>query len=177
MHYRTQDGIQLRHITIEWENPRTIEQVRRLNHPVEDYGLYQIYGTHSDCGPDTLIYIGRVGGGKKSNPFRDRFYNHEKIEVYRNTRPPESPIMQEISIRIGRIKRGDYAEEPLHYPDWTKVLIDAEKLLICYHYKRKYKLINEHHINTYDEQPLWIKNTGDKGDLVPTVLSIYINNV
>ena len=175
MRYETHEGIRFRRIRIEWENPRSIEEVRRLNHPVEDYGLYQIYGTHPSSGSDTLLYIGRVGGGEQANPFRERFRNHEFIEKYRNIRPAGTQIMEELSVRIGRIKCGDYAEEPPHYPDWINVLIDAEKLLICYYYKRVDTLMNERDINVYDGQPLWIKNTGDKGDLAPSVLSIYID--
>ena len=56
-----------RHITIEWDHPCIIEQVRRLNDDGDDYGLYQIYGDHPSSGANTLLYIGRVGGGEQAN--------------------------------------------------------------------------------------------------------------
>ena len=56
-------------ITINWEGPFTVDEV--INNMKDsgkapeygnDFGLYQIYGTHILCGKDTLLYIGKSTG-------------------------------------------------------------------------------------------------------------------
>jgi hypothetical protein len=51
----------------------------------EDYGLYQIYGRHILCGPDTLLYIGQATGQTFSRRFRQHqewLEKEEEIAVY-----------------------------------------------------------------------------------------------
>ena len=51
----------------------------------EDYGLYQIYGRHILCGPDTLLYIGQATGQTFSRRFRQHqewLEKEEDINVY-----------------------------------------------------------------------------------------------
>ena len=50
----------MRHITIRWDAPRSIKQVR-LMRGRDDYGLFQIYGSHPEFGANALLYIGRAG--------------------------------------------------------------------------------------------------------------------
>jgi len=55
-------------IRIEWSGSFSLESViEKMNnagslpdYEGEDYGLYQIYGKHILCGPDTLLYIGEA---------------------------------------------------------------------------------------------------------------------
>jgi hypothetical protein len=49
-------------IHIVWEGPLTVEEAAAAN-TGDDYGLYQIYGTHDVSGPDTLLYIGQADRG------------------------------------------------------------------------------------------------------------------
>jgi hypothetical protein len=51
--------ITLNKIEILWDGPFTLEQIKGFNKS-DDYGLYQIYGTHSIYGIDTLLYIGKA---------------------------------------------------------------------------------------------------------------------
>jgi hypothetical protein len=143
----------MRHITIVWDPPRGINQLRILN-GWNDYGLYQIYGHHPTLGVNTLLYIGKAEG----ETFKARFNDHPIIRKY-------GPAVR---IRVGRIVRGDYAHEPKEdLPDWRQLLRDAEALLI-YHQKPPENTMN---INKYNGQPLLITNTGDRGNLADTVPS------
>jgi len=55
-------------IQIDWQGPFSVEEVIKKmddegaspNYDGEDYGLYQIYGTHILCGHNTLLYIGKA---------------------------------------------------------------------------------------------------------------------
>jgi len=83
-------------IKIEWEGPFKVDDVinrmdRAGEHPLwdgEDYGLYQIYGEHTLCGKNTLLYIGIVTGRTFSQRFRehkgwlDKDQKEEDINIY-----------------------------------------------------------------------------------------------
>ena len=58
-------------IELEWDGPHSVEQVSKF-FDASDYGLYQIYGTHSVFGPDTLLYIGKA----ERQFFGTRFSQH-----------------------------------------------------------------------------------------------------
>jgi hypothetical protein len=67
--------------TFEWSGPFTRDEViERMRHagtaPLyddgEDYGLYQIYGTHILFGPESLLYVGKA----TEQTFSQRFRQH-----------------------------------------------------------------------------------------------------
>ncbi len=46
-------------INIEWEGPFQIKDIKRFN-TENDFGLYQIYGSHPVYGSNILLYIGKA---------------------------------------------------------------------------------------------------------------------
>lgn len=44
-------------IEIEWDGPKMESEFSNLNES-NDYGLFQLYGTHELYGPNTLLYVG-----------------------------------------------------------------------------------------------------------------------
>ena len=85
------------HLEIVWNGPFGRETVISLfkeeglppDYDGEDYGLYQIYGMHILCGPDTLLYIGRSTG----QTFSRRFRNHDHW----------LSLEEDVAIYLGRI--------------------------------------------------------------------------
>jgi hypothetical protein len=76
-------------IHIVWEGPFSLKAVldrRRENDYGRDYGLYQIYGTHSVFGQDALLYIGQANGRTFFGrlPWYEHWEQHEAdhYEVY-----------------------------------------------------------------------------------------------
>ena len=76
-----------------WDGPYSAEQVVSAmddaGYPPaysgDDYGLYQTYGTHILCGPDTLLYIGRATEQTFSARFRQHqlwLRNEDPVQVY-----------------------------------------------------------------------------------------------
>jgi len=59
-------------IEIEWEGPYTLDKIKSKNGS-NDFGLYQIYGTHNIHGADVLLYIGQANKQK----FSARLSQHE----------------------------------------------------------------------------------------------------
>ena len=119
----------MREITVIWDKPRTIKQVREELNKDDDCGLYQIYGHHSTLGADALRYIGKTTG----QYFGEYFRSYNIIEECRSMKSREE---EPISIIIGRIPPEYYAHEPCNWPDWTQLICDAEAILIHHHYKR-----------------------------------------
>ena len=107
----------MRSLTIEWVGPFSLDYVIDELNGKDDYGLYQIYGTHIVYGASSLLYIGKAEG----LTFSQRFSQHRSEWLSEE---------EGVSIRIGRIASADYAYDP---PDWRKVLRDAEALTIYWH--------------------------------------------
>ena len=143
----------MRSVRVEWEGPFSIEKVLKLNHSQDDYGLYQIYGRHILFGADSLLYIGKA----ESVTFKQRFNQHcfGKKEKW---------LLEEedVSIHVGRIVSEDYAYDPPDWPDWCKVLRDAEALTIYWHSPP----YNGSNIGEYNGQQLKVVNLGERGRLV-----------
>ena len=68
----------MRSVRIEWEGPFCLDYVIDELNRKDDYGLYQIYGTHiilePSGGADNLLYIGMTGLG---STFSERLKNHK----------------------------------------------------------------------------------------------------
>ena len=52
-------------IEIEWEGPISVNDTIKLIND-NDYGIYQIYGTHPVFGSNTLLYIGKASSSNRS---------------------------------------------------------------------------------------------------------------
>ena len=46
-------------IHIDWVGSHTLEEVKQLTN-TDDYGVYQIYGSHPIYGSNVLLYIGKA---------------------------------------------------------------------------------------------------------------------
>ena len=62
----------MRSVTIEWEGSFCLDYVIDELNGKDDYGLYQIYGTHIVYGASSLLYIGKAEG----LTFSQRFSQH-----------------------------------------------------------------------------------------------------
>ena len=49
----------MRSVTIEWEGPFSLDYVIEELNGKDNYGLYQIYGTHIVYGAGSLLYLER----------------------------------------------------------------------------------------------------------------------
>ena len=62
----------MRSVRVEWEGPFCLDYVIEELNRKDDYGLYQIYGTHIVYGASSLLYIGKAEG----LTFSQRFSQH-----------------------------------------------------------------------------------------------------
>jgi len=139
----------MRSVTIEWEGSFSLDYViDKLNDGENDYGLYQIYGTHIVYGANSLLYIGKAEG----LTFSQRFSQHRSGWLSEE---------EGVSIRIGRIASEDYVYDPPDRSEWAEVLRDAEALTIYWHSPA----YNSSNIETYNGQRLKVVNRGDRGAL------------
>lgn len=140
---------QMRQIRIRWEGPLSVQEALGLGDQENDYGLYQIYGRHIIFGPGALLYLGRA----REQTFGARFRQHVKEWLSQE---------EGVSVRVGRIPPEDYADEPPEWPDWSKLLTDAEALEIFLHSPP----YNSSNISEYRGQPLHVFNEGERGSLI-----------
>lgn len=123
------------HLEVLWSGPFTIETVisefdnegAPPDYDGEDYGLYQIYGRHILCGPNTLLYIGQATG----QTFGRRFRQHE--HWLRNE--------EEIVIHLGRIYDSRRHAASDLWKRWVADVRLAECLLI-YKYSPNYNAVS-----------------------------------
>lgn len=101
-------------IEILWEGPFSSEEIKNLCNS-EDYGLYQIYGTHNIFGSDSLLYIGLAN----NQTFATRLSQHEYWLEWENS---------EMKIYIGKLGGIKQISED----EWSELIIKAEKLLIYF---------------------------------------------
>jgi len=102
-------------IEICWEGPFNTKKVESLDNS-GDYGLYQIYGTHTIFGQNSLLYIGKA----EQQKFKHRFIQHKEW-MHRE--------ISDLEIYIGRIGG---VNPPLSDKIWTESIDCAEKLLIYF---------------------------------------------
>jgi hypothetical protein len=53
-----------RYIYIDWDGPYGLDELEELDDPRQDYGLYQVYGSHPLYGEEVLLYLGATGGDR-----------------------------------------------------------------------------------------------------------------
>lgn len=105
-------------IHVIWTGPITLEQAMTAQSE-EDYGIYQIYGTHETSGSDTLLYIGQANIGKvrSRGKFSARVKHHHKEWMRWN--PGATGVY------FGRLA----AEDP-NRRMWPRLIDQAEAVLI-----------------------------------------------
>jgi len=139
-------------IEIQWEGPFSINKISKFNNP-SDYGIYQIYGTHTIFGENSLLYIGKA----EQQNFCDRFIQHKEW------------LAKEISnlqVYIGRIGGVKQPNNNI----WTESIDSAEKLLI-YFCSPPYNFSN---INSFgNHKNKVILNFGKKNRLPYEVSTLY----
>ena len=142
---------EMRHLTIEWKGPFTIDEVRGMKNLRNDYGLYQIYGEHIIFGKDSLLYIGRT-----ETTFRDRFFD-QSYAHWKDWIQYDIKDGKDVSIYIARVRPGVFDDEFLN---------DAEALQIYWHSPP----YNSANIYDYDRDkrlhPFEIVNEGERRKLV-----------
>jgi len=131
---RKEKILDLHIIEVKWKGPFTVQWViEKRNDEGEppdyggdDYGLYQIYGNHILCGPNTLLYIGKA----TKQTFSRRFKNHKKwldneegVEVY-----------------LGKIYDPKRHSKKNNWKSWELDVHKAESILI-YKYSPNYNNI------------------------------------
>jgi len=118
----------------------------------DDYGIYQVTGTHVIFGQDSLLYIGRAVGVK----FGARFLKHS------------SWLKDESGIKIylAKLREGDFKEDD-DWKDWDQLARDCEALCIYWHSPP----YNSQGLNDYKGPDLRVHNCGERGRLLPDVTS------
>lgn len=119
-------------IKIIWDGPYNLEDViERMNDEGEDpdyegpdYGLYQIYGTHILCGPDTLLYVGEA----LDQSFSKRFNQHKNEWLGKE---------ENAQIYLGRIYDSTRHSRIDNWDSWKKDVDTAESVII-YKYSPHY---------------------------------------
>jgi hypothetical protein len=137
----------LRLVRIEWDPPLAFSDALKKDDPDKDYGVYLIEGHNLLYGCKGALYLGQAC----DQCFADRLKRYE----------PWLKDEQDVSIRLGRLRTGDYEEDPPQWSDWFKLLGDVEALTIRWHGFP----YNSEHIASYSGQPLRVQNWGHRGNL------------
>ncbi len=138
----------LRLVRVEWEGPLSLAEALQRG-SADDYGVYMIEGHNLLYGCKGALYFGLA----RDRRFAVRMKEHEYWLKW----------VQDVTIRLGRLRADDYKDEPPDYPDWYELVGDVEALTIYYHGFP----YNSMHIWTYDShrQPLRVQNRGNYGNL------------
>jgi hypothetical protein len=148
--------ITLNKIEILWDGPFTLEQIKGFNKS-DDYGLYQIYGTHSIYGIDTLLYIGKA----QEQKFCVRIPQHQ------NWLAKE---INEIKFYIGKLGESQSENNETDFNFWGKNIDIAERLLLYF----SAPAYNSSSLNQYGEvEQTIVLNLGKKMLLPFEVSSTY----
>lgn len=72
-------------VYLDWEGPFSLDDMKKFN-TKNDYGLYQVYGSHSVYGANVLLYIGKTGTQTFGNTIHNegwKYYdNSSGLRVY-----------------------------------------------------------------------------------------------
>lgn len=118
-------------IRIKWEGPFSLGKViaenndwgKRPEYAGNDYGLYQIYGSHILCGKDTLLYLGKA----INQTFSQRFKQHKKDWIGNDN----------VKIYLGRTLAAKIYSHTDKWKMWKKDISMAEGIMI-YKYTPNY---------------------------------------
>ena len=141
----------MRSVRVEWEGPFCLDYVIDELNRKDDYGIYQIYGTHIILEPggeaDHLLYVGMT---KPGSTFSERFKNHKASWIWYNLKRGG-----EISIHIARL------------PSMSEKKIKLVEALEIYWHSPPY---NGEHISSCPRRPLLqIVNKGKRGKLLESI--------
>lgn len=146
-------------IHIQWDGPFSLEQIKLMNTRT-DYGLYQVYGTHTVYGSNVLLYIGQA----TYQTFGTRILQHSKWGYV--------PDEKELKVYVGRFA----GNEPVTEEEWNAQISIAEKLIIFTHSPA----LNSANINsTGNSVPIetHVYNWGNRRNLLPEVSALrYLYN-
>lgn len=137
-------------IHIDWVGAHSLEGVKQLT-ASDDYGVYQIYGTHPIYGSDVLLYIGKAD----KQTLGVRIPQHEKWAY--------TSDVSNIKVYTGHLgSNSDVSDE-----EWSHLIDVAERLLIFTH-KPAY---NSASINSIYKVPIesHVFNWGNFRNLMPEV--------
>jgi len=136
-------------IRIDWNTGVSLDDSYLLNDP-DDYGVYQIYGSHPIYGHHVLLYIGKA----QDQTFGVRLRQHEKW-LY-------NPDSDNVKVYTGRVSSDNPTDK-----NWDQMIDLAEKLLIYSHQPA----CNSSNINTAKSIPIetHVLNWGNRGMLLPEV--------
>jgi hypothetical protein len=139
-------GPALRLVRVDWKGPFSLANLPQKEG--DDYGLYMIEGHNVLFGCKGGLYFGMA---------RDQKYA-VRIEQHRWWLEQE----QDITIRLGILRREDYENEPPDWPDWYSLIAQVESLTIYWHGFP----FNSKHIWGYSGGPLRVQNHGPRGNLL-----------
>jgi len=108
-------------IEIVWDGPYDFEQAIKKSDQDEDYGVYQLYGTHLIFGSDAILYIGKA----RDRTFSVRLKEHKKYWV-----DWEASKLQIYLGRIGGLKPARAVKG--EWRDWETQIDRVERLLVYY---------------------------------------------
>lgn len=136
---------------IDWEGPFSLKDMKKFN-TKNDYGLYQVYGSHSVYGGNVLLYIGKT----ETQTFGNSIYN-EGWKYYDNANG--------LRVYLGRF----LSHEGFSATERSRQINRSFKLLIYAHspaYNSEF--INTFH-NDKELKELTIINCKNYRDLLPEV--------
>jgi hypothetical protein len=105
-------------IHVDWAGPLCFEEAKSLTNEDEDYGVYQVYGSHPVYGSDVLLYIGKADKqtfGKRLS--QETWADHNKDR-------------NRVAFYVGRLHT--YARTPKE-EEWSRQIALVERLLIYAH--------------------------------------------
>lgn len=107
------------YIHINWSGPYAYTDAIKLRSTSEDYGIYQVYGTHPVYGSDVLIYIGKAD--------QQTFGVRLSQEAWQKTNSDSSNL----TVYVGRL--AGYEGTPTN-TEWSSQITVAERILIIAHW-------------------------------------------
>lgn len=134
-------------VRIEWEPPLSFSDALKKNDAAKDYGLYLVEGHNLLYGCKGALYLGQAC----DESFADRLKRHHGW----------LSDAQDVAIRLGRPRTGDYEDDPPEWRDWFKLVGDVAALTIHWHGFP----YNSKHIASYSGQLLRVRNWGHRGNL------------
>lgn len=154
-------------INFIWQGPFSIQEaISEFSDSKKDYGLYQIYGTHSVNGTDNLLYIGK----SEQNIFKYRLTSHQKDWI--------DMEVNEIKIFIGRVCGTNELREKKwseYVKEWDSLIDIAEKMLI-YHTQPCYNVREKFIVPKFGEQEYIILNFGKRFRLPAEISTYFLKN-
>ena len=148
-------------LKLYWQGPFNIkEAIENFSDNIIDYGLYQIYGTHSVNGSDNLLYIGK----SQENIFKYRLESHKKDWI--DNEPSE------VTVYIGKFFDTGQPEDKI----WGTHIDACEKMLI-YHCQPSYNVREKYVKPTFLEKDYIILNIGRRHKLPAEISTFYFKNI